>query len=170
MVWQATAHVFGVPVSASDTLIDDKGEMRWDLLDVVPVVRAGGADISRSAAGRVNIESIWLPSVLCADGVEWAQASAERVSAEFTAHEETAHLELEIDAAGRVESMRMPRWGNPAGEPFHYVDFGGWAESEAEFGGYTIPTRVRVGWFFGSERFEGEGEFFRATIDAVEYR
>lgn len=170
MVWQATARVFGAPISGSDRLIDDEGQMRWNLLGVVPVVRAGGADISRSAAGRVNIESIWLPSVLCAEDVQWAQLSPQRVSAVFTAHKETAYLELEVDAAGRIQSMRMPRWGNPAGEPFHYVDFGGWAESEGEFGGYTIPTRVRIGWFFGSERFEAEGEFFRATVDAVEYR
>jgi len=33
------------------------------------------------------------------------------------------------------------------------------------FGGYTLPTRLRAGWHFGTERFESEGEFFRVTID-----
>jgi hypothetical protein len=170
MVWHATARVCGATISGSDRLVDGEGQMRWNLFGVVPVVRAGGADISRSAAGRVNIESIWLPGVLCAEDVQWTQSSPLRATAVFTAHKEPAHLHLEIDSLGRVQSMRMPRWGNPAGEPFHYVDFGGWAESEREFGGYTIPDRMRIGWFFGSERFEAEGEFFRVTLDAAEYR
>jgi hypothetical protein len=36
-------------------------------------------------------------------------------------------------------------------------------EKSATFGGYTIPVRMRVGWHFGTERFESEGEFFRVT-------
>jgi hypothetical protein len=43
-------------------------------------------------------------------------------------------------------------------------------EQEATFGGYTIPSRMRVGWHFASERFEPEGEFFRVTIDDAFYR
>jgi hypothetical protein len=50
------------------------------------------------------------------------------------------------------------------------VDFGGILEEEGTFCGYTIPTRLRIGWYFGSERFESEGEFFRATIDDAIYR
>lgn len=43
-------------------------------------------------------------------------------------------------------------------------------EEEATFDGYTIPTRVRVGWYFGTDRFEPEGEFFRCTLDAAVFR
>jgi hypothetical protein len=38
------------------------------------------------------------------------------------------------------------------------------------FGEYTIPTRLRLGWFFGSDRFESEGEFFRCSINNAIYR
>ncbi len=44
------------------------------------------------------------------------------------------------------------------------VDFGGVVEAEKTFGDYTIPTQLRLGWFFDSERFESEGEFFRCTL------
>ena len=44
------------------------------------------------------------------------------------------------------------------------MDFGGIIEEEGTFCGYTIPTRLRIGWYFGTERFESEGEFFRVTI------
>jgi hypothetical protein len=29
---------------------------------------------------------------------------------------------------------------------------------------------LRGGWYFGSDRFESEGEFFRSTIDSAIYR
>jgi hypothetical protein len=38
------------------------------------------------------------------------------------------------------------------------------------FARYTIPIRMRVGWYFGTDRFESEGEFFRVTIDDGVYR
>jgi hypothetical protein len=38
------------------------------------------------------------------------------------------------------------------------------------FGEYTIPTRLLLGWFFGSDRFESEGEFFRCSINNAIYR
>lgn len=75
-----------------------------------------------------------------------------------------------IDRTGRLKTFKLPRWGNPDGTEFHYVDFGGIVEDEGTFSGYTIPTRLRVGWYFDSERFESEGEFFRVTIDDAIYR
>jgi hypothetical protein len=38
------------------------------------------------------------------------------------------------------------------------------------FARYTIPIRMRVGWYFGTDRFESEGESFRVTIDDGVYR
>ncbi len=38
--------------------------MRWKLFGIVPVMRADGPDVSRSAKGRLELESLWLPSVL----------------------------------------------------------------------------------------------------------
>lgn len=41
---------------------------------------------------------------------------------------------------------------------------------DSDFDGLTIPTEYRVGWYFGSDRFESEGEFFRCTLDSLEQR
>lgn len=64
----------------------------------------------------------------------------------------------------------MPRWGNPGGVEFGYYNCGGIVEEEGTFQGYTVPTRMRVGWHFGTERFETEGEFFRVLIQDAVYR
>ena len=170
MIWQATARMAGLPIRGWDRLVDGEGAMRWKLFGIIPVMTASGPDISRAAAGRLMAESIWLPSVLCITDVSWTEPEPLRLHAELAVHDETAKLELATDDAGRLKSVKLSRWGNPEGAEFRYVDFGGLVEEEGTFGGFTIPIRMRVGWYFGSSRFESEGEFFRVTIDDAIYR
>jgi hypothetical protein len=56
-----------------------------------------------------------------------------------------AELARTIDEKGQLETIKLPRWGNPEGAEFHYVDFGAIVEEEDTFGGHTILTRLRVG-------------------------
>ncbi|WP_456473527.1 DUF6920 family protein, partial [Desulfolithobacter sp.] len=91
MIWQAMVRMFGVPVRGGDFFLDGQGAMRWKFFGILPVVNVAGPNISRSAAGRVNIESIWLPSVLCGEGVSWTAAS-KRLHARFSAHGERAGI------------------------------------------------------------------------------
>jgi hypothetical protein len=170
MLWRAAVRLHGIVMRGGDRFLDGQGAMQWKLLGIVPIVNASGPDITRSAAGRVNIESIWLPSVLCHDDVSWAVLDPCHLHAHFRAHGDTAEIDYTIDNQGRLQSVNMPRWGNPEGAQFHVANCGGFIEEERTFGGYTIPSRLRVGWYFGSERFESEGEFFRATIDDATYR
>jgi hypothetical protein len=170
MIWRATVRAHGISIRGGDSLIDGQGAMRWKLFGIVPVVNASGPDITRSAAGRVNIESIWLPSVLCVADVSWTAVDPFGIHAGFTAHDERAEIDYVVDENGRLKAVNMPRWGNPEGAEFHYVNCGGFVEKEGTFGGYTIPTVMRVGWYFGEERFERKGEFFRVTIDDAVWR
>lgn len=41
-------------------------------------------------------------------------------------------------------------------------------DEESTWAGYTIPSRLRIGWHFGTDEFE-DGEFFRATITHAEF-
>lgn len=169
-IWQAAVRMGALTIRGSDRFVDGEGAMRWKLFGLLPFIRASGADITRSAAGRVNMECAWLPSVLCGQDVSWKAPDSSRAHANFTAHGEAAVIDFAIDTHGALQSVSMPRWGNPEGAAFRYATFGGFLEKEAAFGGYTIPTRLRVGWHFGTERFETEGEFFRAAIDSAAYR
>ncbi len=170
MLWQASMRLGGLPVSGFDALQHGQGRMQWKLFGLIPLVLAEGPDVTRSAVGRVEGESVWLPSLLCGEGVTWAAPDTDHVRVGLTMLGEPAELSLGIAGSGAVGSVRYRRWGNPEGGAFHYGDFGGWAEEERTFGGYTIPTRLRIGWHFGTERFESEGEFFRVTIDHAEFR
>ncbi len=170
MAWRASVCVYGVPITGGDSFVDNQGAMEWKLLGIVPVVNASGSDITRSAGGRINIESIWLPSVLCSDEVSWSEPASGVAHARFRAHSETADIDFSVDEQGRLKSVSTPRWGNPEGSEFHYDSCGGVVEDEAIFAGYTIPVRMRVGWHFGTSAFASEGEFFRVTIDNAVFR
>ncbi len=167
MIWKAAVRMKGMTIRGFDRLVDGEGAMRWKLLGIIPVMVASGPDIARSAAGRVIAESAWLPSALCDDEVSWKAQDSFHPHACLTVQGESG---LTIDDRGRPQAFSLRRWGNPGGEEFHYADFGGVVEEEGTFAGYTIPTRLRVGWHFGTDRFEREGEFFRATVDDAAYR
>ncbi|WP_373545781.1 DUF6544 family protein [Chamaesiphon sp.] len=125
-------------------------------------------EITRSAIGRLEAESMWLPSVLCGDEVSWTSTESSELDSSlhssFVVQGERAELDFTIDRSGRLKTFKLPRWGNPDGAESHYVDFGGILEEEGTFCGYTIPTSLRVGWYFGTDRYESEGEFFRCTL------
>jgi hypothetical protein len=182
LIWSATAWMNGLPIVGSDRIIDGIGAMQWKLLGLFPVMTASGADITRSSVGRLQSESVCLPSVFCSNDVSWTSTESSELDSNlhssFVVQGERAELDFTIvgkaspleNRTGRLKTFKLPRWGNPDGAEFRYVDFGGILEEEGTFCGYTIPTRLRIGWYFGTERFESEGEFFRATIDDAIYR
>lgn len=175
-VWRARTKMKGLPVTGSDRWIDGEGSMRWKLLGLIPIITAHGPDISRASLGRVQIESVWLPTVLLAPDIKWSAPDPTHVGVNLHLADHAAHLDISIDAAGRLRTVCIARWGNPElanhGEQkeFHEYPFGGIVLGEKSFDGITIPSVMRVGWYFGTGRFEAEGEFFRVTVDHAEFR
>jgi hypothetical protein len=51
-IWAVTTGLYGLPIYGFGRYSRSSGEMRHRLLDVVTVVSATGADITRSAAAR----------------------------------------------------------------------------------------------------------------------
>jgi uncharacterized protein DUF6920 len=170
LIWSATAWMNGLPIVGSDRLIDGVGAMQWKLLGMFPVMIGSGSDITRSNVGRLQAESMWLPSVFCNDDVSWTTIDSSHLHSSFVVQSERAELDFTIDQTGRLKTVKLQRLGNPEGAEFHYMDFGAIIDEEGTFCGYTIPKCLRVGWYFGTEQFESEGEFFRATIDDAIYR
>lgn len=170
MLWTARVRMQGLPIRGWDRLVDGQGAMRWSLFGLLPFLRAEGADITRSARGRLRAETIWLPSLLAAPAVTWTELDGMRLRARVPVDGEVGDLDLTTDAAGRLQGVSLPRWGNPGGGPFQMEPFGGRLEAEDTFQGLTVPTRVRIGWYPGTDRFATEGEFFRAEVQEVAFR
>jgi hypothetical protein len=161
-VWVARAAWL---IAGSDRYLDSAGALEWKLAGLVTVAHAEGADVARSAAGRAGAEGIWLPTALLPRfGIRWAAPASDRVTAAFAVGETPLELELRLDAAGRVVSLAFDRWGDPGGDgAFGWHRFGGEVTGYASFGGLTIPSAGRLGWFWGTDRWD-EGEFFRYRI------
>ncbi len=81
---------------------------------------------------------------------------------------EYATLNLSLSPLGQLKSFVLQRWGNPGKRPFGYYPFGGFVEEERRYDGYTIPTKLTLGWNFGNSLWE-EGNFFRMSIRRAEF-
>lgn len=177
-VWRASAALNGSPifVRGADYYAHGEGRVRFALLSLLPVVQATGPDVSRSAIGRFLGETaIWLPaSLLLQPGVAWQVLDHERLQVTLTApmdggaiQAETLSLTFTIDAEGRVQEAVFPRWHDTSQD---YMPFGIGVEAERTFGGYTIPAQIHAGWWYGSERYQSEGMFFRTTLTSALFR
>ena len=165
-IWAATAKFAGIPVLGYDKYFDGAGEMRWRLGGIVPVMSAQDTDIGTSAAGRLAAESVFVPT--CFASAQWSSDDA-GVHASWLIDEHRESVDLDIGDNGELRGVLMQRWGNPDGAPFGRYPFGVGLDAEREFGGVTIPTQVRAGWWWHTDK-QTEGEFFRATITHVALR
>ncbi len=168
-VWRAEVGDGLMRFSGGDHYADGSGRVRFWLWGAVPLVKLEGPDVSRAALGRLACETIWLPSSLLPQhGVKWEALDDESAQATMKIGKETVALNLLVEPDGRLREVRILRWGNQTGDgSFGYIPFGGQIQEERVFGGYTIPSKVGVGWWIGTDRYF---EFFRAQIENAVFR
>lgn len=162
-VWRPRVR-FGVGLwfSGADFHVDGTGGQRFALAGLVPIVRSGGPAIDRSSAGRFLAESVWLPtSLLPTMGAEWEGIDDRHARVTLPTIEES--LTVTVDEAGAVESVEMLRLDGDTGE---MRPFGASIERERTVDGITIPSRLDVGWGFGTDEYE---PFFRAELRDVAF-
>ncbi len=166
-IWAATARDLGLPVSGFDRLTAASGQMRWRLGGLVPVLSATGPDVTRSAAGRLAGEMVLVPTTF--RRARWAPgADRDRTVVTWSIGGAEESAELQVAPDGRLLGVVMQRWGNPGGTPFGRYPFGVAVEAEETFTGVTIGSRLRAGWWWGTDR-QAEGEFFRAEITGATF-
>jgi hypothetical protein len=166
-IWAADARLFGLPVIGYDRLSGGTAEMRWRLLDLVPVVSTGGPDVVRSAAGRLAAEIVLIPTAFGA--ATWTGDGPDKAVASWEIGEEQERVELHLGPAGQLCDVLMQRWGNPDGSPFARYPFGVSVDAERTDAGVTLPAELRAGWWRGTDR-QDAGEFFRTRITRVTFR
>jgi hypothetical protein len=113
-VWAARARLGPLRISGFDRFADGTGEMRWRLLGHIPVVNATGPDLDRSAAGRVALDAMLVPTAFLSPLVSWSDGPRPNsATAEWTVGARTLQTELRVGPDGELRSVVMPRWGNP---------------------------------------------------------
>jgi hypothetical protein len=170
MIWTAEVRMGALPIFGADSIVDGHGGMNWRLLGLVPVVRQQGADIDRSAAGRMAGEFVWLPTALLGAKVDWSESTDTEAVARISLQGFEHVVRIQIDGEGRPETISLLRWGSVTGDPYSLLPFGVVVEETRRFGAYRLPSCLRAGWHFGTDQYESEGVFFRSTIDEAEFR
>lgn len=165
-IWRARTVGGPMRIQGFDRYARGQGEMRWLLWGLVPVARATGSDVTRSAAGRLAMEAVLLPSsLLPGRGFTWEEVDDTRARFSTTVGPETVVTTLEVDAEGRPRRASARRWSDAAGPGYarFVVDFDG----ELESGGYRIPSRIEARWHFGPGT---DFRFFQATLEQAVFR
>ena len=148
---------------------DLRGEMAWRLFGLLPVVHMAGPHIDRSAAGRLAAEAMWAPGSFLGPEVSWQPgATPDVVTAQWRIGVHRVPVDMCVGSGGALRPLTVHRWGNPGKQPWAEYPFGGAVEEESTFGGFTIPTRMTVGWFAGTDRSR-QGAFFRFHVTAARH-
>jgi hypothetical protein len=168
-VWRAEVGDGLMLFSGADHYANGSGRMSFWLWGIIPLVQQEGPNVSRAALGRMVCETIWLPSSLLPQrGVKWEASDDESARATIKIDEETITLNLLVEPDGRLREIRILRWGDQTGDGgFGYIPFGGRIQEERDFAGYTIPSKVGVGWWIGTDSYF---EFFRAQIENADFK
>lgn len=165
-IWRARTHGGLMRIRGFDRYARGTGVMRWKLFGLIPVVRADGEHVTRSAAGRLAMEGVLLPSALVPGrGVSWEEVDQDRARFVMTVGDETVATTLEVDPDGRPTRASASRWSDAAGPGYDLfvVELGG----ELREGGYTIPSELTAGWRLGAD---DEFRFFRALLEEARFR
>lgn len=165
-VWQMSGGSGAMRISGSDTA----DWTRFWLAGVVPVARAGGTQDHRlSGFARYVSEAIfWTPAaVLPAPGVTWEaiDKNTARLTMEHNSNRQS--VEVLVDADGRPVRIELERWSNAnADGVYRFQPFGGHLSEFREFEGFTLPTHVEAGNFFGTDDYF---PFFIADVTDVRF-
>ncbi len=169
-VWSARASSGLLRIRGYDRFTGGEGEMRWKLWGLVPVMRASGPDVTRSAAVRLVMEGMLVPPFLLPQapsdggfgGVQWEPVDSRHAAFRATLGGEEVRVTVEVDDEGRPLRAWAPRWNEG-----RYETFGVTFSGELAVGGYRIPARVQAGWRPGAE---DAFTFFDARLTGAVFR
>lgn len=167
-VWQVNAGQLPMKMSGSDGALKGDSWSRFWLMDIIPVLRAGGdRDHARSALGRFVSEALfWTPATLLpSENVTWegVNDSTARVTVRQDGFAQS--VDVTVDNLGAPKSVIFPRWSNanPA-QKYQQQPFGGNLYDFKLVDGFRLPMRVEAGNFFGTDDYF---PFFRARVTDI---
>ncbi len=164
-VWRPVVGGRILRIEGVDVLCDGHGRTAFRLQGIVPLVRAEGTDVARSAAGRLAGETVlWAPQALVpAAGARWRALDGDRAAVTLPAGGRDVEVEVEVGPDGALRSVRLDRWDTRS-TPAHLSSFGGPVTSEhVTDAGARIAGVGWGGWGWGTAD-GADGGFFRYRV------
>ena len=170
-VWQPVVGGRFLRFSGADVLGPDGARMEFRFHGKIPVVKASGSDVDKSAAGRLAAETVaWLPQALTPQaGAVWTPISDETASVAIATPSGPIDVKVSVDEDGRIESMSLQRW-NDSADPPRQESFGGSVGGHYETpSGVLVAGSGTVGWRWDTPD-QDDGVFFHYTITNALHR
>lgn len=167
-VWQPVVGSGLLRFSGADVLTTSGATTEFRLRGLVPVVRASGPDVTRSAAGRLAAETVaWAPQAVTPQaGARWSPVDRRRAVVRVVAAGRSVDVEITVDPDGRLRSLALERWDDRR-EPAHPATFGARIDGELVVAhGVRIAGAGVVGWGWETPHWP-EGEFYRFAVTSA---
>jgi hypothetical protein len=169
-VWSPVVGGRLVRFVGADLVTAHDARMEFRLHGVIPVVRADGPDVRRSAQGRLAAETVaWLPQALTPQlGARWTPVDHERAVVTLRAAGADIDVTVVVDDDGGIRRAGLDRW-NGSADPPRLEPFGASVDSIfTASNGVGIAGSGTAGWAFDTDA-EADGIFFRYRITAATF-
>lgn len=156
--------------NGADALGPEGAQIAFKFHGRIPVVRASGDDVHRSAQGRLAAETVaWLPQALTPQaGAHWVGIDDKRAMVTLNAAGSDVDVEVAVDTAGQIRWIGLERW-NSSAKPPALASFGGSVSSMfTVLNGVSIAGSGAVGWDWHTP-WEADGVFFRYQVTAADF-
>jgi hypothetical protein len=164
-LWHATMRLFPFAwIAATDRFTGGHGNMRIQLMSIIPMGNARGPEMDQSEMQRYLAEMIWFPTAWLSDTIEWQAIDAHSVKATMRASGVKAAVVLHVNEQGQLTQVTADRYKEEHG---HYLlaPWSGQVDEYQEVEGMRIPTRIAITWHLAS----GDFTWFRCKITQIEY-
>ncbi|MGD8734749.1 MAG: hypothetical protein PVI08_09685 [Gammaproteobacteria bacterium] len=134
---------------------------------LLPLVKVHDGEFGRSSAGRLLIESIWLPACLTPDrGALWHPGDDHRCTVRLPGQAEITSLNMTVAESGALIDVSMMRHQGGEANNFGLMPFGIRVEKEKQFGDFTVPSEVSAIWGYGTDDAD---EFMRIKVEDARF-
>lgn len=167
-LWQARIEGLGrISADGAEYCWDGRAGSDFFLAGILPLVRVRDGEFGRSAAGRLVIDSIWLPSSLVPmRGATWQDGDEHRATVGLPERPELSRLNLTVAESGSLVEVSMMRHQGGEGQNFGLMPFGIRVHEERRFGPYTIPSEAVAVWGYGTDDSE---DFMRLQVEDARF-
>jgi hypothetical protein len=156
-----------IPLKGTAYCFEGSARTKVWLANALPIFDAKDTEHHADLVKRLAMWSILVPSALLPKrGVVWEAEDEEHLTATIGSNGGSIRLLLTIGPNGEVREVLSERFGQEVGV-HEYIPFGFIVENERHFNGYTVPSSIRAGWWYGSENYK---EWERWTLDEARYR
>lgn len=152
--WSARGTLGPLWVVVRDHYVEGSSAVDVRLLGVLPLGGERGEDTAASSRGRLAGESLWVPSgLLPGPAVTWHAVDGARARVDLSIAGATESVTFTVDPDGAVSEIAMQRWGDVGVDRPQRVPYGFRVLAERTFGGFTIASQVKGGWWYGTDRY-----------------